>query len=143
MSERFEYDAFLSHSSKDKPIVRELAKRLRADGLRVWFDEWEIQPGDLIRHEIEKALERSRTLVLCMSAHAFASDWVALERQMIVFDDPTNEERRFIPLRLDSAEIKPALKPFAFVDWRKESPSEYARLTAAFRAARSPPNALR
>jgi hypothetical protein len=32
---------FLSHSAKDKAVVRPLAERLRADGLKVWFDEWE------------------------------------------------------------------------------------------------------
>lgn len=42
--EIFTYDVFLSHSSADKPIVRALAERLRADGLRVWFDERIIQP---------------------------------------------------------------------------------------------------
>jgi hypothetical protein len=39
MSAQFDYDVFFSHSSKDKPVVRELAKRLRQDGLRVWLDE--------------------------------------------------------------------------------------------------------
>jgi hypothetical protein len=38
----FPYDAFLSHSAKDKAVVRPLAERLRADGLKVWFDEWEL-----------------------------------------------------------------------------------------------------
>ncbi len=31
----FQYDVFLSHSSKDKPAVRPLAERLRKDGLKV------------------------------------------------------------------------------------------------------------
>ena len=38
----FEYDVFLSYSSKDKPAVRRLAERLKGDGLRVWLDEWVI-----------------------------------------------------------------------------------------------------
>ncbi len=29
MSTYFDYDVFLSHSSKDKPVVRELANRLK------------------------------------------------------------------------------------------------------------------
>ena len=29
-------------------MVRELAERLRTAGLRVWFDEWNIRPGDHI-----------------------------------------------------------------------------------------------
>jgi hypothetical protein len=34
MGQEFEYDVFLSYSSKDKAVVRPLAKRLRQDGLR-------------------------------------------------------------------------------------------------------------
>ena len=33
MSDGFDYDVFLSHSAKDKAVVRPLAERLRADGL--------------------------------------------------------------------------------------------------------------
>jgi len=46
MPDEFTHDVFLSHSSKDKAVVRPLAERLRKDGLKVWFDEWEIKPGD-------------------------------------------------------------------------------------------------
>jgi hypothetical protein len=31
----FQYDVFLSHSTKDKAVVRPLAERLRKDGLKV------------------------------------------------------------------------------------------------------------
>ena len=48
MPDEFPYDVFLSHSAKDKAVVRDVAERLKKDGLRVWFDEWEIQPGDSI-----------------------------------------------------------------------------------------------
>ena len=34
----FNHDVFLSHSAKDKAMVRPLAERLRQDGLKVWFD---------------------------------------------------------------------------------------------------------
>jgi hypothetical protein len=39
MTEMFAYDVFISHSAKDKPVVREPAEQLKQDGLRVWFDE--------------------------------------------------------------------------------------------------------
>ena len=41
MPGEFQYDVFLSHSAKDTAVVRPLAERLRQDGLKVWFDEWE------------------------------------------------------------------------------------------------------
>lgn len=133
MANSFAYDVFLSHSSKDKPIVRELAQRLKADGLRVWFDEWEIKPGDMIGLKIEQGLEHSRTLVLCMSRNAFASEWVTLERHTALFRDPTNAERRFIPVRLDDAKIKDTLKQFAYIDWQTKELGEYMRLLATCR----------
>jgi len=45
---QFSFDVFLSYSSKDKVVVRPIAERLRADGLRVWFDDWELKPGHSI-----------------------------------------------------------------------------------------------
>ena len=103
MPGEFPYDVFLSHSAKDKPVVRDVAERLTKDGLGVWFDEWEIRPGDSIPAKIEEGLERSRVLVLCMSANAFGSDWAQLESGTFRFRDSLNKERRFPPLRLDDA----------------------------------------
>jgi GTPase SAR1 family protein/DNA-directed RNA polymerase subunit RPC12/RpoP len=97
MSNNFQYDVFVSHSSGDKPAVLELAERLKADGLRVWLDEWQIQPGDMIGLKINQGLEQSRILLLVMSANASESEWVTFESQTILFNDPTNQQRRFIP----------------------------------------------
>ena len=98
----FNYDVFLSYSAKDKAIVRALAERLRADGLRVWFDEWILKPGDSIPKKIDEGLEQSRVLVLSMSAQAYGDEWAQLEGYTFRFRDPLNSERRFVPLRLDS-----------------------------------------
>jgi hypothetical protein len=94
MSEQFPFDVFLSHSSKDKTVVREVAERLRQDGL-----------------------EGSRVLVLCMSAHAFGSDGAQLESGTFRSRDPLNQERRFIPLRLDDAPLKGSLAQFLYINW--------------------------
>ena len=98
MNEQFDFDVFLSHNKADKERVRRLAERLRTAGLRVWFDEWIIQPGDDIYLAIERGLEASRTLVFCLSPAALGSDWVGLERSTVLFRDPANAGRRFIPL---------------------------------------------
>lgn len=128
MAATFNYDVFLSHSSKDKPAIRKLAQRLKADGLRVWFDEWEIQPGDLIGLKIERGLQESRVLVLAMSSNTFGSDWVTLERHTALFRDPSNRHRRFIPVRLDNVNIPDTLKQFAYIDWQVGSQEGYLKL---------------
>ncbi len=111
MGADFDDDVFLSHSAKDKAVVRPLAERLRRDGLKVWFDEWVLKPGDSIPAKIEGGLEHSRVLVLCMPANAFGSDWAQLEvgtygRGKLPFRDPLNQERRFIPLQLDGGQVE-------------------------------------
>ncbi len=116
MADDFNYDVFLSHSAKDKDVVRAVAERLRADGLRVWFDEWVLKPGDSIPAKIKEGLEQSRVLVLCMSAQAFGSDWAQLEAGTFRFRDPLNQERRFIPVRLDAAPIKESLAELPYIE---------------------------
>ncbi|WP_295881052.1 TIR domain-containing protein [uncultured Thiohalocapsa sp.] len=120
MQAPFSYDCFLSHNEQDKPRVRRLAERLRDAGLRVWLDEWVIRPGDDIYLAIERGLEESRVLVLCLSPAALGSDWVALERGTVLFRDPTNAGRRFVPLLLADCEVPDALRRYAWVDYRDD-----------------------
>jgi TIR domain len=127
MAHDFAYDVLLSHSSKDKSVVRAVAARLRADNVRVWFDEWELKPGDSIPAKIEAGLEYSRVLVLCMSAQVFGSDWVQLESQTFRFRDPLNQERRFIPLRLDAAPSKAPWRNSFILTGRRRTASSSMR----------------
>ncbi len=127
----FIYDVFISHSSKDKVAVRNLAERLKSDGLKVWFDEWEIKPGDLIPLKINKGLEQSRILILVMSSNSSESDWVTFESQTILFLDIINKQGRVIPLRLDNSDIKPSIRAYSHIDWRIGSAEEYSKLLLA------------
>ncbi len=134
MADEFSFDVFLSHSSRDKDVIRELAERLKRDGLRVWFDQWEIKPGDSIPSKIEEGLEHSRVLVLCMSANAFGSDWSQLEAGTFRFRDPLNKDRRFVPLRLDDAPIKGSLAQFLYINWLlQDREQEYPKLLESCR----------
>ena len=106
----------------------------RADGLRLWVDEREIHASDDIRKKMEDGLEHSRTLVLCLSANAFGSDWPRMEADTVRFRDPLSKERRFIPLRLDQTPIKSSLAQFVCINWPAErSDSEYGKLLEACR----------
>ena len=142
MSQLFIFDVFLSHSSKDKTVVRAIAERLKVDGVRVWFDEWMLKPGDNIPSKIEAGLEHSRVLVLFMSSNAFDSDWAQLETGTFRFRDPLNKDRRFIPLRLDDSPIKGSLAQFLYINWSTDTAGreqEYSKLLDACRPEKTPP----
>lgn len=128
---RFAHDVFLSYASADRDVVRDLAERLRAAGLRVWFDEWELRPEPPARKQIDDALEGSAVLVLCMSERAFGSDWALLEHSTFRHRDPLNAERRFIPLRLDDATPPGSLAQFLAADWLERNAEELGKLVDA------------
>ncbi len=50
------YDVFLSHNSKDKPAVREIAEALRNREIVPWFDLDDLRPGVPWQDELEKAI---------------------------------------------------------------------------------------
>jgi small GTP-binding protein len=130
----FDFDVFLSHNSRDKPAVRALAQRLRQDGLRVFMDEDDIEFGDSIPLTLERALEKSRVLIMMMSDDFFASKWATLERHTFLFRDATNEDRRFIPLLLHDCRIPDAIKQFKYADWRTPNDEVYSRLLKSCQA---------
>jgi WD40 repeat protein/GTPase SAR1 family protein len=139
MPANFQYDVFLSHNPQDKPCVRRLAERLRDAGLSVWFDEWFVEPGDDATRAAERGLAVSRVQVLCLSPAALGSDWVALERSTVLFRDPTNADRRFIPLVLADCELPDTLLRYRAIDYREETEAAFDELLAACRVALAPP----
>ena len=72
---------FISHSSKDTPVARQLARRLSEAGLKVWLPEDEILPGDNWAKKVGQALEESDLMVVLVTPHAFESEWLKEEIQ--------------------------------------------------------------
>jgi response regulator RpfG family c-di-GMP phosphodiesterase len=129
MSQDINYDVFLSHSSEDKGAVCKIAENLKDAGLRVWFDSWAIPSGGDILHEIEKGIQQSRVLVLCMSPDSLKSDWVLMERTTALFRDPANKNRRFIPLLLSPCESLPeALARFKYIKYYENHSTAISQL---------------
>lgn len=137
MSRDFQFDVFLSHSSKDKAVVEPLAERLRAQGLRVFLDKWCIEPGDDIYLAVEKGLEVSRILAFCASPNSIESEWAQLERSTIQFLNPINKKgkRRLIPLLLADCDLPAALQRLAYIDYRKHADEAFEALLKACRPA--------
>lgn len=63
-----DFDVFLSHNSKDKPAVRQLAQSLRERGLQVWLDEWELPPGRPWQEEIEGIINSTRSVAVLVGS---------------------------------------------------------------------------
>lgn len=88
-----EYDVFISHASEDKDeIVRPLAHALKSEGLRVWYDEFELKIGDSLRRKIDKGLANSRFGIVVLSKDFFRKGWTNYELDGIVTKAVSGEQ---------------------------------------------------
>jgi TIR domain len=55
------FDVFISYGHQDQAWVHTLAKNLYRAGLEVFYDEWEIGPGDVLVHQLDEGIRTSRT----------------------------------------------------------------------------------
>ncbi len=58
---------FLCHSHSDREAVRVLWSRLKRDGVDVWLDRENLQPGQNWEREIRKAIVTSDVVIACLS----------------------------------------------------------------------------
>lgn len=125
---------FLCHSSGDKAPVRELYKKLLADGFIPWLDEENLLPGQDWDAEIRKAVRNSHVVIVCLSkASTTKAGYVQKEIKVAldVADEQPDGTIFIIPLRLEECTVAERLKKWHWVDLF--SPKGYQKLVAALK----------
>jgi hypothetical protein len=97
--------AFLSHSNHDKQVARGLGAQLKLVGADVWFDEWDIRPGDSLPRQVDEGLATVDTVILLWSCHAHTSPWVGAELEASIARAMEDPSFRVIPVRLDDTPL--------------------------------------
>jgi len=111
---------FISHSSGDREPVMLLAADLRAAGVEVWLDEWEITVGDRITEKVSEGLRTSDFLAVWLTRDAVESGWVEREWQSQYSREISTRSKRILPLLADSCEMPILLADKRFADFRKD-----------------------
>jgi tetratricopeptide (TPR) repeat protein len=96
------FDVFLSHNSKDKPIVEQIAHKLEAKCIKVWLDKWNLIPGDPWQEDLEDALDESQTIAVFVGPHDI-SPWENEEMRSAIEERVQDKKRRVIPVLLPGA----------------------------------------
>ncbi len=92
---------FLSHSSKHKPLVREIKSYL-PEHLNLWLDEKELLIGDDISKSIQDTIEvESDFLVFFIDASALTSEWVMKEIHWALKKEKELDRTFVLPLVLE------------------------------------------
>ena len=112
---------FLCHSSNDKPAVRELYQKLRAEPwIQPWLDEEELYPGQDWNMEIEKAVEAADAIIVCLTKNSINKEGYVQRELRIVLDfaDYKPEGTLYImPVRLEECEPPRRLRPWQYADY--------------------------
>ncbi|HEY9152019.1 MAG TPA: toll/interleukin-1 receptor domain-containing protein [Anaerolineales bacterium] len=112
---------FLCHSSNDKPAVRELYQKLRAEAwLEPWLDEEELYPGQDWNLEIEKAVEAADAIIVCLSKGSITKEGYVQKEIKTALDyaDYKPEGTLFIiPVRLEECEPPRRLRAWQYADY--------------------------
>lgn len=109
---------FISHNSKDKPVVEQVALRLAniyGSG-NVFYDSWSIQPGDGIIDKMEEGLSKCKFFFFFVSANSLNSKMVKLEWQNMLMRKANNPSIKFIPVRLDQSTMPVLLMQTLYID---------------------------
>ncbi len=70
---------FISDSSQDEEFARRLHEKLRGEKLRVWFAPEDMQGGQKLIEQIDRAIQVNDRLLLVLSEHSMNSEWVKTE----------------------------------------------------------------
>ncbi len=77
-------DVFLSYKRDERAAIEQIASRLRALGLTVWFDA-SMSAGETFNAEIDREARAAKAILVCWSPAARQSEWVNAEA-MIGFE---------------------------------------------------------
>jgi WD40 repeat protein len=138
------FDVFLSYNRLDRRLVREVAKGLDDAGVRPWFDEWHLAPGDHWPEKLEAAVADSSALSVFVGPGGMG-DWGREEIRLAREKAASRPSFRLFPVLLpgvpepfDPSLLPPFLAAAPWVDLR-DGPGDEVALASFVEAIRGGP----
>lgn len=75
-------DVFISHSSRDKSIAKEIRKNFEADGFSCWMAPDDVKGGRSYAGEIVEAINRSKVVLILLSNNSITSKHIPKEADL-------------------------------------------------------------
>ena len=110
---------FLCHASGDKPPVRDLYKRLTAEGVDAWLDKEKLLPGQDWRMEIPRAVHEADVVVICLSKKSITKEGYVQKEIKFALDIAEEKPEGtifLIPARLEDCVVPERLSRWHWVD---------------------------
>jgi hypothetical protein len=94
---------FVSYDARNREqIARPIAARLSAIGEPVWFDDFNLRPGDNLRQTIEDGLRKCRQCVLLVTKELLSNEaWAKVEFDAIFSREVSEKRKIIVPVWVD------------------------------------------
>jgi hypothetical protein len=110
------HQVFLSYSHADRKFAEKIAAYLQENGVKVWWDKWEILAGDsLIQKIFEEGLIKCDVFLILLSSESVKSNWVQRELDVAMVKK-IEGITKIIPIIIEKCDIPNALKPLKWID---------------------------
>jgi hypothetical protein len=97
------YTCFISYSSYDEAFAKRLHADLQSTGVRCWFAPEDLKIGDKIRPCIDESIRLYDKLLIVLSEHSIASQWVEQEVETALAKERKEHRTVLFPIRLGKA----------------------------------------
>ena len=110
---------FLSYASEDHLQVQKLYRRLKKDGVDPWQDQENLLPGQNWKEAIDKALDETDAIIVCLSQKAVNKEGFIqkeIRRALDLADEKPEGTIYIIPARIEDVDVPKRLSFWQWVD---------------------------
>src|SRR5690349_18442157 len=114
---------FVSYSRDDEAFVKRLVADLRAAGVDIWLDQYDISPGQRWDMAIERALDAATHVLFVMSKSSVQSENVRDE-----LDTAIDAGKTIVPILIEDCKPPLRVRRMQYTDFRKDYDKALAEL---------------
>lgn len=129
MSPKSRTRVFISYSHKNSRRAERLAKALKAHGIQVWFDQWDILVGHNLADQIYSAITSADFLLVLLTKASVNSRWVKEELDFAKMRELESGGTVIIPLMYEQCELPPSLKTKVPADFTSSFEDGFTNIT--------------
>ena len=106
------YSCFISYATKDQDFAQWLHNDLQTKGVRCWCAPKDRQSGKKLHEQLEESVRHYDKLLVVLSEHSMASEWVKTEIHHARQQEIKSERRKLFPISLAPFETIRSWKAF-------------------------------
>jgi glucokinase len=107
---------FISYSQEDESWAKEIERKLKFYGVKVWRDAVSMIAGNNIHNTLSKEINDADYTVLIISDYSIKSNWVQREINTVLDIENDQNKEILIPIVISNVEIPKFLQDRAYID---------------------------